>query len=188
MGVNVDALRAAALQPGVKNPSGYFQKLCKEDLRKRFPGINDNILGLALAGSNLQAVFFFCVAAASMALKLRLFRLYGISMFGCLAAFFSYFFLVQEVTQIRSGLAIGFLYLSWFAFAEGRKKHFWLYGVAAAMFHVSCVLFIAAPLLFSPGNKPRWAISVLVATSLAAVSALAGPMTLFALHLHSPKT
>ena len=35
------------------------------------------LLGLALAGSNLQAVFFFCVAAASMALKLRLFRLYG---------------------------------------------------------------------------------------------------------------
>jgi hypothetical protein len=141
------------------------------------------LLGLVLTGANLQIVFFFCVASISIAIKLHLFRSYGISMFGCLAAFFSYFFLLQEVTQIRSGLAIGFLYMSWFAFAEGRKRYFWLYGFAAAMFHFSCLLFILAPLLFAPRNKSKWVITVLVATGIAAVSALAGSTTLLALDI-----
>jgi len=136
------------------------------------------LLGLWLAGPELRTAFFFVVAAISMMIKLRLFSSYGGSMFGCLAAFFSYFFLVHEITQVRTGVAIGLLYLSWFAFAEGRKREYWLYGLAASMFHLSCVLFLLGPVLFSPDNRMRWALSLSVTTLLAATSVLAGSATL----------
>lgn len=132
------------------------------------------LLGLWLTGSELQTAFFFVVAAISMTIKLRLFSSYGGSMFGCLAAFFSYFFLLQEITQVRTGVAIGFLYLSWFSLAEGRKREYWLYGLAASMFHLSSVLFLLGPVLFPPDNRIRWAISLSVSAFVAATSVLVG--------------
>jgi len=141
------------------------------------------LLGVALSGPELNAAFFFVVAALSMAIKLRLFKRYGGSIFGCLAAFFSYFFLLHEVTQVRTGLAIAFLYLSWFAFAEGRKRDFWLYGIAAMMFHYSCVLFVIAPFLFFPDGRRKFTVTVAIAALLAAASALQGSAVLGGLEL-----
>lgn len=136
------------------------------------------LLGTAFSGPDLAVAFFFVVAALSVSIKLQLFRTYGRSMFGCMAAFLSYFFLLHEMTQVRTGLAVAFLYLSWFAFAEGRTRDFWLLGLVAALFHYSCMLFVVAPVLFSPNSRIKFVCVLTVASIFAIISAAAGGATL----------
>lgn len=141
------------------------------------------LLGSMLEGENLYAAFYFLVAAVSIAIKLRLFETYGGSMFGCLLAFLSYFFLLQDITQIRTGLAIALLYLSWFSYADGRTRNFWLFGFLATMFHVSCVLFMVAPVFRALKNWRQCAMAGLAVVSIAAVGWVAGSPVLGAIDL-----
>ena len=134
------------------------------------------LLSLGLSGEHLEAAFFFVVAVVSLYTKLLLFARYGGSLFGCLAAFFSYYFLTQEMTQVRAGLAVGLLYLSWFAYAEARGRAFWWWGIAATMCHYSAAVFIVAPLMFSVRERRKWLFSVAVLLVLNVANLFAGEL------------
>lgn len=118
----------------------------------------------------LATIFFIVVALVSLRIKLHLFDRYGGSVAACLLVFFSYFFLLHEMTQIRVGLAIGMLYGSWFAYARNDTRSYWGLGILASFFHLSCMLFLVAPLLLSRRLNGRWIIGMTVVVCIAGVS------------------
>src|SRR5436190_3328592 len=78
------------------------------------------LLSFVAGEDSLQYVVYFVVAALSLSLKLGLFRKIGGSLdFYCLV-FFSYFFLLQDATQIRAAVAVPLVYFSVVAFLERR--------------------------------------------------------------------
>jgi hypothetical protein len=48
------------------------------------------------------------------------------------------------MTQVRTGLAVGLLYFSWYRYAVKDMRGFWLYGVLACLFHLSTIVFLLA--------------------------------------------
>ena len=154
----------------------FIQAVAEEGLPLLEPAflVLIKVLQVRLADATLELAFFFVVALASLAIKFKLLERYGGSLFGSLATFFSYFFLTQEMTQVRVGLGIGLLYLSWFAYAESRWRAFWVWGVLAAMCHYSCVLFMVAPLLFSVRERLKWRIALAILTFVCVAMAFAG--------------
>jgi hypothetical protein len=105
-------------------------------------------LSLVLGEDGLQYAVYFIIAVLSISLKLRLFRKIGGSLdFYCLV-FFSYFFLLQDATQIRAAIAVPLIYFSIVAFLENRR---WLavgYVLLASLFHYSgFVAILILPLL-----------------------------------------
>jgi hypothetical protein len=176
----VCALQDDAINKDRETYALLIQAAADNDMLAMEPGFFAlvKLLDAFFSGSMLQLMFFFVVAALSLALKFQLFRRYGGSLFGCLAAFFSYFFLVHEITQVRIGFAIGLLYLAWFSYAEGRHRDFLVFGVLASLFHFSCLVFVAAPVLFPPGHRTRRALALAVVSAMAATSVLASGQVL----------
>lgn len=50
LGLNAKALEGECYGPKVKNPSAYFQSLCRKRLREQMPGISDDVIGRGLCG------------------------------------------------------------------------------------------------------------------------------------------
>lgn len=50
LGLNAKALEGECYGPKVKNPSAYFQSLCRKRLRQLAPGISDAVIGRGLCG------------------------------------------------------------------------------------------------------------------------------------------
>ncbi len=50
LGLNAKALEGECYGPKVKNPSAYFQSLCRKRLRAMAPGISDDVIGRGLCG------------------------------------------------------------------------------------------------------------------------------------------
>lgn len=50
LGLNSKAIEGECFGPNVKNPSAYFQSLCKKRLREMVPGISDDVIGRGLCG------------------------------------------------------------------------------------------------------------------------------------------
>jgi len=103
------------------------------------------ILKAAFQGDSLQAAFILIVAYVSVLIKLSLFKRYGGALAGCLAMYLSYYFMVFDIVQIRIGLAVSFLYLSWFSLLEGKVKSFYAFGFLAVISHLSCLVFVLGP-------------------------------------------
>lgn len=114
------------------------------------------LLSTISSGVAFETLFFLLVALAAVSVKMALFDRYGGNLFGCMTAYLSYFFLLHEMTQIRAGLAIGFLYFSWFSWIEGRRTSYYVFGLLATLFHISCLIFIIAPWILSATRPRRW--------------------------------
>lgn len=114
------------------------------------------LLATFSSGVVFETLFFLLVALASVSVKMVLFDRYGGNLFGCVIAYLSYFFLLHEMTQIRIGLAIGLLYFSWFSWIENRRISYYVFGLLATLFHVSCLIFIIAPWMLSVIRFRRW--------------------------------
>lgn len=123
-----------------------IQLVSEEGLPVMEPGfyVLVRLLALFFQGNQLEIAFFLVVSVASLALKMALFRRYGHSISLCIAAFLSYYFMVHEMTQVRTGLAIGLLYFSWYRYAVKDMRGFWLYGILACLFHLSTIVFLLA--------------------------------------------
>ena len=100
-------------------------------------------------------LFIIVVALASILLKLMIFDKYGGSLVGCMTMYLSYYFLVYDIVQIRIGLAVCFLYLSWFRLKEQKFNTFLLYGLMATLSHLSCLIFITG-LVFVSKSQSSW--------------------------------
>ena len=114
------------------------------------------ILSVKFSGETLYTSFFLVTVLLSVTLKMILFHRYGGVLFGCLMMYFSYYFLTQEMTVIRAGLAIGLLYFSWFSWIKEEKKLYYLFGLLATTVHISSVAFLLAPYMLSHHNSWRW--------------------------------
>lgn len=80
---------------------------------------------------------------------------------GSLLIYFSHYFILHEFTQIRIGVATGFLLLSIFYLAE---KKYWLYSFFAFLaifFHQTCIIVLIFP--FITNNKSTlWVFCLLI--------------------------
>ena len=97
-----------------------------------------------LDGTSMYLFFIFALIGVFVKLK-------GIANLSsqfllCLAIYFSNYFLLHEMTQIRAGVASGFLLLSLPALHHGNVKKFLFYGLLAVSFHYSALLIF--PLWF----------------------------------------
>lgn len=105
-------------------------------------------------GINLQDAFLISITSIAILQKITLFKKYGYSLGGCLAIYLSYYFMLNEIIQVRIGLAIGFLYLSWFFLINNKIKYYYIFGFVSCFCHVSCLIFLIGPHL-AGGNNGR---------------------------------
>lgn len=103
------------------------------------------VLSLLLPASALQFAVYFATALVSIGLKLRLFlRIGGRLEFYCLV-FFSYYFLVQDATQIRAAVAVPLIYLGLLEHLRRRTWTALAFVLIASCFHYSAL--VGLPLL-----------------------------------------
>ncbi len=97
-------------------------------------------------------LLFIVYAVLGVGLKMKAFRrLMPNEWFVPVLIYISYYFVLQEMTQIRAGVAAGFFLLSIRPLSEGRKGHAALWMLLALLFHYSAIALF--PLLLF-GNKP----------------------------------
>jgi|GEM_PF-1049068 len=82
-------------------------------------------------------------ALASIPLKTITIRKLSINPYLSLLFFYSYFFLIQEMTQIRIGLASGIVLISLTGLLEGKKFFFISMVLLATCFHYSSIFYLA---------------------------------------------
>ena len=122
------------------------------------------LLSLALGDGALQFVVYFVVAVLSISLKLRLFRKIGGSLDFYFLVFFSYFFLLQDATQIRAAVAVPLIYFSILAFLEHKPWVAVGCVVLASLFHYSgFIAILIVPLLDRRGGIKFALITALLA-------------------------
>lgn len=105
-------------------------------------------------GLNFQ---YFLLAYAFLGVCMKLIAIKKLSPFlwGSVLIYFSHYFLLHEFTQIRIGVATGFLLLALFYLAKKKFVIFYLYAILAVFFHQSCFIALFF-ILLSNNNKRFW--------------------------------
>lgn len=100
---------------------------------------------LKKCGANFH-MFLFCCAALSISLKF--FAIYKMSSFiwGSLLVYIGQMFILQDMIQIRCGIAAGFFMLAIYFIVNRRLKYFLLFSFLAVLFHYSAIVIF--PLWF----------------------------------------
>lgn len=114
-----------------------------------FFAVLSSVLSMWLNDSAYYVSFFAITALCSLVVKLNLLNRLGYSTTIYITLFLSYFYFLHEVTQVRIGLGIGFLYLSLYNFISSQKIKFFIFGFLSVLCHYSCFVFILFPLLLS---------------------------------------
>lgn len=114
-------------------------------------------LSLLLTGGD---VFMFLIYAV-LGVSIKLYLSKAVSKYYWFSAsiYISYFFFLQDFTQIRIGVAMSFILLSTFCFYEGRHLNAGLLFVCAVCFHYSTAFFLPFYLLFY-FNSARFALAL----------------------------
>lgn len=89
---------------------------------------------------------FFIYAVFGVGLKFYAIKKYSTVLFLPVVIYLGNYFLLQEMTQIRAGVATGMLLLMIKPLAEGKKKQALLINIGAILIHYSA--FVMLPLLF----------------------------------------
>jgi len=93
-------------------------------------------------------------AASSILLKTYSINRFSINPYLTLLFYFSYFFLIQEMTQIRIGLASAIVLISFIPLLKGRRMAFVGIILLATCFHYSAIFYLAI-LLFNTNRFNR---------------------------------
>ncbi|NCB11587.1 MAG: EpsG family protein [Erysipelotrichia bacterium] len=109
-----------------------------------------NELNKILFAGNDQT-FFLIFAIIGVSLKLYVIRQYSISPILSLLTYISMFFILHEMTQIRSGVAIGFVFWALFDLVQKRNVSFLIKILIATLFHYSAIVMLI--LYFLSRNK-----------------------------------
>jgi len=72
-------------------------------------------------------------------------------LFPSLLIYFSYFFILHDVTQIRAGVSSAFVLMSITALPDRNKFRFFIFAFLAVLFHYSALIIL--PLIFLNGNR-----------------------------------
>jgi hypothetical protein len=92
-----------------------------------------------------KSIFLFLVyAALGISLKMYAIRQLSEFWFASLLVYFSYSFLLHDLTQIRAGVAVGFILVSIKPLYERRGWQFLIFTLLAASFHYSALAFLPA--------------------------------------------
>ena len=112
--------------------------------------------------AHFVAAIMMFYALASVAMKVTSIRLMAINPFMVLLMYFSQYFLLHEMTQIRIGLAAGMFFIGLYQYCNGRKD-FFIASVAVATFlHYSSLLYLLV-LLIDPVSFNRFRLLALLA-------------------------
>lgn len=97
------------------------------------------------------AIVIFIYALLGISLKMK--AIYRIAEFPFLSLliYFTTLFFLQDLTQIRTGVAVGFIFFSFIALNEQKNIKFFLLILLASLFHYSSLLFVISFFL----NKER---------------------------------
>ena len=87
-------------------------------------------------------VFFLIIASLGVGLKFTAIKKYSPYMFLSLLAYYAKYFLLQDMIQIRAGVAAGIFLLSLKHIKERNLKLFLLYIFIASLFHYSAFIYI----------------------------------------------
>ncbi len=98
-----------------------------------------------------EQTFFLIFAIIGVSLKLYVIRQYSVSPILSLLTYISMFFILQEMTQIRAGVAIGFVFLALHDLERKRNISFVTKILIATLFHYSAIVILA--LYFLSRNK-----------------------------------
>lgn len=93
-----------------------------------------------------QVFAFFIVCFTGVILKFYLINKYSAHVGLSMLVFFSYLFLLQDMNQIRIGLAIGFFYLAVVSYFRGLIKRWFFFSVVAISCHYSSFIVLLCPL------------------------------------------
>jgi hypothetical protein len=93
--------------------------------------------------SNYGVAIMLFYALASLGIKVFTINRLSINPYLTLLFYFSYFFVLQEMTQIRIGLASGIFLISLFSFLRGKRAIFIGLILLATCFHYSAIFYLA---------------------------------------------
>jgi hypothetical protein len=89
-----------------------------------------------------SSVIFFIIAVLAVGLKMKSIKNLGINPYMCVLLYYSHFFLLHEMTQIRIGAASAIFLYAIPSLLNKEKTKYILLIVLAATFHISALLFL----------------------------------------------
>jgi hypothetical protein len=104
-----------------------------------------------LFASNYGVAIMFFYAFCSLIIKVFAIKKLSINPYLSLLFYFSYFFLLHEMTQIRIGLASAFFLISLLSFLKGNRRAFIGWILIATCFHYSAIFYLLL-LIFNTRN------------------------------------
>ncbi len=107
--------------------------------------VSREIFDLKSSAAFQVTVVMFAVVAFGT--KFLVFRLSRLPVFLCLLIYYSYFFFLHEMVQMRAGAAIGILMLAMLYYVKGQNITFVGLVLTATVFHLSSILFLSIFLL-----------------------------------------
>jgi hypothetical protein len=116
----------------------------------------------------VAAIMLF-YAAVSVSLKLTGIRLMSVNPFMVLLVYFSQYFLLHEMTQVRIGLATGMFLLGLYYLSNDRKNLFVLIVLLSALFHYSSLLYLVVLFIDAKSFNRRLLMSMLALALLLSV-------------------
>lgn len=100
-------------------------------------------------------------AVLGVSVKFAAIRKLAPVLWGSLLIYMSHYFLLHEFTQIRIGVATGFLLFSIYFLSEKKYIYYFISAILAILFHQSCVLVLLFPLIRNT-EKNAWLFSLLI--------------------------
>lgn len=112
---------------------------------------------------DIYAMLFFAIA--STGLKLIAINKFSFNPFLTVLLFFSHYFLLQEMTQIRAALSSAVFFVALIFYFKGKTIHYVGVILLATLFHYSAVLYLLI-LLFNAKNLNKYFYSALLLISV----------------------
>lgn len=143
----------AALRPSGMDPDyDHYLELYK-DPHYFENGIESVFVFLALISPSLT-ILLLVYATIGVTLKFEAIRRMSPYPWLSLLIYYSHYYFLQEVTQIRAGVSCGFILISLYYYCNKRMKFAWVYMALAIVFHYSAIF--ACLFLFINRERPRF--------------------------------
>lgn len=120
--------------------------------------------------SDVRGVFVI-YALIAIPLKCYVFTKLSDEIFLLLSVYMSNFLILHDMTQIRVGAAVAFIFLGFYYLTQGRRWPCFFLILIATAFHVSAILMLAI-LLFRNNELPLWQRIVLALTPFLALTSI----------------
>jgi hypothetical protein len=111
--------------------------------------------------SGQAASFFIVFAFISILLKAHAIKAYSYYPWLSLLCYICFFYIIQDMTQIRAGVAIGFVFWSTKDIIDKSKNSFIAKIILATLFHYSAIVFMALYFIKPSFYKSKWFYCVL---------------------------